>query len=29
VDSSDQNTEGTVIFYEPIAVKYLKLVDHE
>jgi hypothetical protein len=29
VDSSDQNTEGTVIFYDPIAVKYLKLVEHE
>jgi hypothetical protein len=29
VDSSDQNTEGTVIFYETIPVKYLKLVEHE
>lgn len=29
VDSSDQNTEGTVIFYNPIPLKYLRLVDHE
>lgn len=29
VDSSDQNTEGTVIFYDPIPLKYLKLVEHE
>ena len=29
VESSDQNTEGTVIFYKTIPIKYLRLVDHE
>jgi hypothetical protein len=29
VDSSDQNTEGTVIFYDPIPPKYLRLVEHD
>jgi hypothetical protein len=29
VSGKHYSVEGTVIFYEPIAVKYLRLVEHE